>query len=75
MTNYQEQLKQAQAEFKEAMLTFCAAEAELNLAAWTYYEAEEILKTKQKAVERAIPPVVLESMVANIDHQSQKKRL
>ncbi len=46
MTNYQEQLKQAQAEFKEAMLTFCAAEAELNLAAWTYYEAEEILKTK-----------------------------
>ena len=75
MRSYQEQLKIAKAELKEALLDYCDAEAALNITAWTYFEAQEVLKTKREAVERAIPPVVLESIVTNNDYRSRKKRL
>lgn len=51
---HQERVHLAETEEKEAMLNFCNAEADLDMALGIYYEAKEVLSRKRAAVEQAI---------------------
>ncbi len=74
MESYQSQLKRAEAELEEAILAFYDAESSLNVAAWTFYEAQDLMAQKKAAVSELKSSAELEAEIQNECH-GQKKRL
>lgn len=65
MGSYQSQLKSAEAELEEAILAFYDAESSLNVAAWTFYEAQDLMAQKKSAVAELKLSAELEAEIQN----------
>lgn len=65
MESYQSQLKRAEAELDESVLAFYDAESSMNVAVWTFYEAQDLMAQKKSAVAELKSSAELETEIQN----------